>query len=499
MFAFALWDERRRRLLLARDRVGKKPLFYYHRSGKFVFGSELKSILADKSIKPTIGHDRIDQYLKFGYIPAPITIYNEIHKLRPGHILVYEPDRDMAKIREYWSPHFTGDGPEDEDEVLEDIEKLLVEATRLRMIADVPLGAFLSGGVDSSLVVALMSRLSEKPVKTFSIGFREDDYSEIKYARQVARHLGTDHHEEIIKPDILETLQELVDQFDEPFGDSSAIPTFLVSRVAQRHVKVALSGDGGDEVFAGYNRYVNLPLARRLDFIPGIRQAANLATRLPFTSARARRKLSIIAHPSNRRQLALSLMTSGNFRKAAYTEPFRQSLIGLAESEPERIYTSGPDRLNRWQQNDIVAFLPNDILVKVDRASMLTSLETRAPLLDHHVIEYMARVPEKLRTKNNVGKYLLKKLAGQYVPREVLYRKKMGFSIPAAEWFRGPLKNTVEEQLLVNDARTARYLNPAVVKKLCRNHMHYNIDNSPSIYTILYLEMWLRKYAPNAG
>jgi asparagine synthase (glutamine-hydrolysing) len=486
-------------LLLARDRVGKKPLFYYHRFGKFVFGSEIKSILVDESIKPTIGHDRIDQYLKFGYIPAPKTIYNEIHKLRPGHILVYEPDRDLAKIREYWSPRFTGDGPEDEDEVLEDIEKRLLEATRLRMISDVPLGAFLSGGVDSSLIVALMSRLSDKPVKTFTIGFREDDYSEIKYARQVANHLGTESHEDIIEPDILETLRELVDKFDEPFGDSSAIPTYLISRVAHQHVKVALSGDGGDEVFAGYNRYVNLPLARRLDFIPGIRQAASLVSRLPFTSTRARRKLSIIAHPSNRRQLALSMMTSQNFREAAYTEPFRRSLNGLTESEPEQIYTTGPDRLNRWQQNDIMAFLPNDILVKVDRASMLTSLETRAPLLDHHVIEYMVRVPEKLRTKNNVGKYLLKKLAEKYVPREVLYRKKMGFSIPAAEWFRGPLKNTVEEQLLARDARTAQFLNRDLVRKLFHNHLHYNIDNSPSIYTILYLEMWLRKYASNAG
>ncbi len=494
MFSLAIWDSRKKRLLLARDRVGKKPLSYYHRPGYFVFGSEIKSILCDPSIDRKISLSSIDQYLKFGYIAAPQSIYTEIKKLKPGHLLIYENDR--IKTKPYWKFEFNEDHTLTEEEILNEIEYILLESTKLRMIADVPLGAFLSGGVDSSLVVALMSRLSDRPVKTFSIGFEEDNYSELEYARIVAKHLGTDHYEEILRPDFFDILKQLLNQFDEPFADSSMIPTYLVSKVSREHVTVALSGDGGDEIFAGYSRYLNLLRASKLGGIPGVRLTANLLGLMPGFSDPLKRKLKILASSGEKRQLIISSLIEENIRSRLYKNELNDYLRKLQPSGPEILYRDMPDCLNRWQYSDIHAYLPDDILVKVDRTSMLASLETRAPLLDHNVIEFMARVPEKLRIKNGEAKYLLKKIAEKYVPSEVLYRKKMGFAIPVDQWFRGPLKDMTREYLLSDDSKTGEFLRKDKISQLFAEHLIGRKDLSQSLYTLLYLELWLRQYEP---
>nr|MBN2277843.1 asparagine synthase (glutamine-hydrolyzing) [candidate division Zixibacteria bacterium] len=496
MFAFALWDERKKRLLIGRDRVGKKPVAYYHRPGKFVFGSEIKALLCDQSVEREISSDAINNYLTFGYIPAPDSIYRHIQKLLPGHFLVYENDR--VETRRYWDIKYTDDGPADEKEALQEIERLLLESTSLRMVADVPLGAFLSGGVDSSLVVGLMAHLSDRPVKTFSIGFNEDDYSEIKYARKVAAHLGTEHYEDILEPDIFQVLQVLLEQYDEPFADSSMIPTYLVSQMARHHVTVALSGDGGDEVFAGYNRYTRFKTARRLDHIPGMRRLAGYAARFPLAPPPIKRKLSILATPGHQRQLELSSVIPQKERKHLYTDQFNASLENAVSSRPARLYLSSPDRLNKWLYSDMHAFLPDDILVKVDRASMASSLETRAPLLDQKVIEFMATIPERLKTRGNIGKYLLKKLAKKYVPHEVIYRDKMGFMIPASHWFRDSLQHEIDNKLLGHGVLTTRYVRPEAVRKMIREHAAGSHDHSPALFALFYLELWLRRYAPDA-
>jgi asparagine synthase (glutamine-hydrolysing) len=496
MFAFALLDERRSRLLLARDRIGKKPLYYYHRSGRFIFGSEIKAILCADNVNREMSFKAVDDYLKFGYIPAPYTIYRHIKKLMPAYLLVYENNQLMT--RRYWDLGFTEDGPNGETEVLAEIERMLLESVRLRMLSDVPLGAFLSGGLDSSLVVAMMSRISGRRVKTFTIGFEEDDYSELKYARRVAAHLNTEHYEEILEPDIMEILDDLLEQYDEPFADSSMIPTYLVSRMAHEHVKVALTGDGGDEVFAGYNRYANFDLARRqLDWIPGIKILAGAASRFPVMSASVRRKLKIISQPTARWQLSLSSVTSEAFRREAYTDQFRSQVAQSEPSEPEKLYLSGPNRLNKWLYGDLMAYLPNDILVKVDRASMRASLETRSPLLDHHLIEFMATIPEGLKIRKNITKYLLKKLAERYLPREIIYREKMGFMIPAQYWFRGPLKDIAAEKLFSSHARIKRILRQEVIGRMFKEHLDGFMDHGGAIYSLLYLELWLERYAPN--
>jgi asparagine synthase (glutamine-hydrolysing) len=497
MFAFALWDTKKRRLLLARDRVGKKPLAYCHIPGRLVFGSEIKSILCDNTPGSTISREAIDQYLTFGYIAAPDTIYDHIKKLQPGHLLTYE--NDCVTTRRYWDLKFTGDGPDNEGDVIRQIERLLLEAIELRLISDVPLGAFLSGGVDSSLVVGMMSKLSPRPVKTFTIGFEEGDFSEIKYARLVAKHLGTEHYEEILKPDILNVMETLLYQYDEPFADSSMIPTYLVSKLARSRVTVALTGDGGDEIFAGYNRYTNLSRARKLDHIPGFRLAATTISHLPLISPSLRKKLRILAEPGGQRQLALSSITSRAFRRKLYTEQFHSALDNDRRSRTENLYLSNSEQLSQWQYRDIHAYLPNDILVKIDRASMAASLETRAPLLDDRLIEFMATVPERLKTKNNIGKYLLKKLAEQYIPNEVIYRKKMGFMIPAGRWFRGPLRQAVEENLLSDKACLRALLRQDVIRSILREHLNSHMDHSAIIYSLLYLELWLKRYSPNVG
>jgi len=496
MFAFALWDDRKKRLLIARDRVGKKPVVYYHRPGRFVFASEIKSILCDRSIDRTVSNNAIDKYLTFGYIPSPDSVYKEIKKLLPGHILVYEDDKITTK--RYWDIEYSADGPSTEEEALPEIEKTLLEATRMRMISDVPLGAFLSGGVDSSLVVGLMSRISDQKVKTFSIGFEEDDYSEIKYARMVAGHLDTEHYEEILKPDIFEVLEILLEQYDEPFADSSMIPTFLVSRMARKNVTVALSGDGGDEIFAGYNRYTRLNLARRLDLIPGLRRVASIGSKSPLVPAPVKRKLNILATHGSRRQLELSSIITEKIRSSLYTSEFSENIDVARQSRPTRLYLSKPERLNKWLYSDLHAFLPEDILVKVDRASMATSLETRAPFLDHKVIELMATIPEKLKTRGNTGKYLLKKLAEKYVPHEVIYRSKMGFMIPAAHWFRDSLRNEIEDKLLAPNSLTSKFVRHEAVSGMLREHVSGAYDHSPALFALFYLELWMRKFAPNA-
>lgn len=490
MFSFALWDENKQRLYVARDRVGKKPLFYINDKNKFAFASEIKSLRTIDDFEFKLSCDALNDYLTFGYVGAPQSIFDSVKKLMPGHYLVYENGR--IETNRYWDMKFSNDGPDDETEAIDKIEKILTEAVDLRMIADVPLGAFLSGGVDSSLIVGIMSKLSSQPVRTFTIGFEEDDYSEIKYADIVAKHLGTEHHLEILKPDILQILDDLVYQYDEPFADSSMIPTYLVSKMARANVTVALSGDGGDEIFGGYNRYTKMEIAQKFDRFPGARFAAGAISRIPGVKPSVKRKLKIISHKNEKRQLILSSVIDENFRHKNYTEQFKRMLIGRSHSEPYKLYQNKPEELNNWLYRDTMTYLPNDILVKVDRASMLTSLETRAPLLDHKLIEFMATIPQSLKTKNYTGKYLLKKLAERYLPKEIIYRPKMGFMIPANHWFKGPLKMVVDNHLLDPVSEISNYIKTEAIKKMLSEHKRNVYDHSPAIFTLFYLELWLR-------
>lgn len=491
MFSFALWDDKQNRLYLARDRVGKKPLFYINDKNKFAFASEIKSLRTIKDFEFNLSSEALNDYLTFGYIGAPQSIFEAVKKLLPGHYLVYENGTVITK--RYWDIKFSDDGPGDETEAVDQIEKILTEAVELRMIADVPLGAFLSGGVDSSLIVGIMNKLSSRPVKTFTIGFEEEDYSETKYAEQIAKHLGTEHHLEILKPDILSILDELIYQYDEPFADSSMIPTYLVSKMARSNVTVALSGDGGDEIFGGYNRYTKMAIAQKFDRIPGARLAAGAISRMPGVKPTVKRKLKIISHKNEKRQLILSSVIDEKFRHKNYTEQFRQTLGNSRHSLPYQLYQNPPEQLNNWLYRDIMTYLPNDILVKVDRASMLTSLETRAPLLDHQLIEFMATIPASLKTKNYTGKYLLKKLAERYVPHEIIYRPKMGFMIPANHWFKGPLKLVVDNHLLDPVSEISKYIRLDAIKKMLEEHRRNVYDHSPAIFTLFYLELWLRR------
>jgi asparagine synthase (glutamine-hydrolysing) len=501
MFAIALYDRPRKSLLLARDRLGKKPLHYALQNGQLLFGSEIKAILALHPELAEVDAEAILQYLYFSYIPDPRSAFQRIRKLPPGHLMEFR--NGQASIRPYWDlPAYGTHPPISEDECLAEMERLLQEAVRIRLISDVPLGALLSGGVDSSIIVALMARASARPVKTFSIGFRAEQFNESEYARMVAQRFATDHHELVLEPDIEETLHYLSGMMEEPFGDSSMLPTYYVCRMARREVTVALSGDGGDELFAGYDRYLVAMERRRFDpfhryvgpiyrhrihgLLPSGTYGKNLAWNASLDE-RDRYLDSVSFLPALHRERHLF---APEFLKRAQTLP--DPLLDW-----RRIYDSAPaqDRLSRLLYLDTKTYLSADILTKVDRMSMATSLEVRVPMLDHEFVEWVTSLPVEWKLRGGVRKYLLKKLAERLeIPTQLLHRRKQGFQLPLVEWMRDRSKAQFWGVLLEPRTLQRGYFKPAVVRSLIEEHLRGRRNRSGILWRMLVLELWHRNF-----
>lgn len=507
MFAFAVWDQRQQHLFLARDRLGKKPLYYAMVGDTLIFGSEIKALLPFPGLDRSLDLQALSDFLSLLYIPSPKSIFRHVRKLPPGHYLI--AGREGVSVRRYWDVHFTATVPAP-DHPAERLAELLDESVRIRLRSDVPLGAFLSGGLDSSAVVGLMARALELPVITSSIGFPDDAFNELQYARQVAGHFHTNHHEHTVTPNAMEVLEKLIWHYDEPFGDSSAVPTFYVSKLARSHVTVALSGDGGDENFAGYRRYyfdVRENKVRAL--IPGpLRQPVFGLIRRLYPKAdylpqlfRGKAFLSNVArtpwgayfysvsgiHAEDKAQLV-----QGDVRAALagyQTEGLFEELYRTAD---------GPDSLSRIQYIDFKTYLPDDILAKVDRASMATSLEVRCPILDHKVVEYAAGLPSRLKLQGTRTKLIFKEAMHGLLPDGILNRAKMGFAVPIGSWLRRELQPLVSEYVLQTGTRHD-FFDGATIQKLWREHQSGLRDRTTELWGILIFNMWYDRFVRSAA
>jgi len=505
MFAIAIWDNTEKTLFLARDRVGKKPILYSHQAnGDLIFGSEFKGMLKHPSISREVDYEAIDSYMSYLCVPAPQTAFKQIRKLEPGHWLKWK--NGEIETRRYWLPDFSKKIKITEEEAIVETTRILRESTKMRMISEVPLGAFLSGGVDSSAVVALMAQESSTPVKTFSIGFEEQDFSELKYAKRVAEHVGAEYNEFIVRPNAVEIIPTLVDHYGEPYADSSAIPTYYVSKETRKHVTVALNGDGGDESFAGYERYMAMEIAEVYKRIPKALRKAFIEAPINFLPSSELKKTRV-------RDVQRFLTSANENRKERY---FRWMSIFKPAVKPD-IYTadfaakvSGHDNsavLDQWFDRangsgildstlltDQMTYLPNDLLVKVDIASMANSLEARSPFLDHKLIEFAASLPESLKMNKFRPKSLLKKVAARLVPSEVIYRRKMGFGVPVGRWFRGEMQDFVRSVLLSESSLKRGIIKPEAIERYVSEHMSGQVDHAFPIWSLLMLELWFQRF-----
>jgi asparagine synthase (glutamine-hydrolysing) len=497
MFGIAVWDSRSRTLLLARDRVGIKPLHYTVAGERLYFGSEIKSILAGMDESPALDPVGLDHYLSYLYTPPDATIFAGIRKLPPGHLLRWRDGH--AELRRYWQLPAHEEAPRSEDEAIEGLREVLRDAVRSHLMSEVPLGAFLSGGIDSSLVVGLMANASSRPVRTFSIGFDDPRYDELEHARGVARHFATDHHEFVVKPDALAIIDDLIGHFDEPFGDSSAIPTWYVSELARRHVTVVLSGDGGDELFGGYDRYFPHPRVAAFDrwAPPGSRSVASLVWPWLPHGASGKNFLRRVARDDRGRYLDEIGFFHHDEKQALLTGDVKRTL-GKADAEAR--LGSHFDRLGglSWHAQlmhvDFETYLPEDILTKVDRMSMAHSIESRVPLLDNAVVDFAARLPASLKIRNGRRKHILKEAAAGLLPPEVLSRRKQGFGVPLGGWFRGDLREFFSDVLLSARARQRGYFEPAFVERLVREHVAGRRDHTLRLWALVVFELWHRQY-----
>lgn len=502
MFSIAIWDSQRRKLVLARDRVGKKPLFYAADHERILFGSELKALLASDTLAKDIDERALSDYFSFGYIPAPKTIYRSVRKVMPGHYLV--AGADGVKETRYWDLSFAKIEDRSEEQWGERLRHELCEATRIRLMSDVPLGAFLSGGIDSSSVVAMMSHLMKRAVTTCSVGFTEEKYNEAEYARQVSQLFATDHHEETVQPNAIEILDTLTWHYDEPFADSSAIPTYYVSKIARSLVTVALGGDGGDESLAGYRRYkLDYYENRFRSYFPGsFRRAVfkplgqwypPLAWAPRVFRAKATFQ-SLARYPLEGYFNSVSYFRPDD-KKRLFTSDFRKTLGNYDSIEVLRDYydrADTDDLLSKIQYVDIKTYLTDDILTKVDRASMAVSLEVRAPMLDHRFMECVASIPSGLKLKNGEGKYILKKALEPVLPQNILYRPKQGFAIPLDVWFRKELKDLAYNVILETDDGI---LDKKFLKKIWDEHQKGYYDRSALLWATLMFRKWRQVFA----
>jgi len=509
MFGLAIYDKTRRKLTLARDRLGKKPLHYALHNGNLYFASEIKSILAVAPELAEVNPQALLQYLYYGYVPEPITAFTRIYKLPSGHLLEFQ--NGEIRVRRYWDlPAYGTHSPKSEEECLEELEHRLFEATKMRLISDVPLGAFLSGGTDSSTVVALMARASSGPVKTFSIGFTKDDFDETAYARMVAEKFGTEHHELILEPNVVETIEHLTSSLEEPFGDSSMLPTYYVSQMARQHVTVALSGDGGDEVFAGYDRYRIHEDHRVFEFIPEWARKfyrEKMFARVPRT-VKGRRLSYNISLPWQERYVdRLAFLPDFERDTPLLSDEFRAIL--KRGDDPcdvlRRRFASAPtkDPVSQLLYVDTKTYLVDDILAKVDRMSMLNSLEVRVPILDHVFVEWATALGPEWKLRGGMQKYILRKLAERVgVPREVLYREKRGFSLPLVHWMRNELNDLL---MILLEPRTLErgYFLPSGVRGVMDNYLLRGRTRIAGVWRLLIFELWhrnfLERYVKPAG
>lgn len=511
MFAFAIWDRNRRMLFMARDRLGIKPLYYtLTNDGYLIFSSELKALLVHPECPREIDPYASEDYFAFGYVPDPRTIFRNVYKLPPAHRLTVPSGGGMASPVEYWDVSFDPLMNINETEAMEGLLERLEESVRLRMVSEVPLGAFLSGGVDSSAVVAIMAALSENPVNTCSISFNEKGYDEQEYANSVAESFRTAHYVEKVESDDFDLIDRLSGIYDEPFADSSAIPTYRVCQMARRRVTVALSGDGGDENLAGYRRYrwhvqeermrAMLPLgARKLLFgtLARLYPKANWAPRM----LRAKATFQSLAKESLEGYFDSVAVVKDRLRSNIYSTEFRKELAGYTADQVLRSHAeNAPDRspLSTIQYLDLKTYLPGDILTKVDRASMAHGLEVRVPLLDHELVEWIARIPDSLKMHRGEGKYIFKKAMRKHLPHDVLYRRKMGFAVPLARWFRGPLRERVSDALLGSTLRDTGMFDSRHLKNILNQHQSGEYDNSAAIWSLLMYESFLRRTVSSA-
>ena len=502
MFAFAVWDEPRQRLLIMRDRLGIKPLFYWANREALIFGSEIKAILAHPMVDRALDHQAIDQFLSLEYIPGPRTIFKDIHKLAPGHKLVHQDGN--IKIEQYWQIPFkpvVGD----EDECAEILYELLKDAVQKQLVSDVPLGAFLSGGIDSSTIVALMSQVSPEMVHTFSIGFEDSTYNELPYARAVAKHFGTNHYEEVIQPDFLEMAERLVGHMDEPFGDFSMFPTYLVSELASRYVKVVLSGDGGDELFGGYDTYLaqqldgyyhKLPSILRYNLFPAVMDRIPPQRAKKGLINKAKRLVEGSVLPPELQHTRWMIFTSDADKTILYRPEFASSLVdgGPADLLQKYFYQAAArDPLAQQQYVDIKTYLVDDILTKVDRMSMAASIEARVPLLDHRIVEMAVNLPARMKLQRGQTKVILRKAMKPYLPEAVLKKPKQGFSIPIKHWLSGPLKPLMIDLLSEDTLRRRAYFQPDTVSNWIKEHLEERANHSHRLWALMVLELWTQK------
>jgi len=516
MFAFAIWDDREKQLFLARDRMGQKPLVYRHEPGRLLFASELKSLLQVPGAPRDIDPVSLNEYLTYQYVPAPRCLLAGFQKLPPAHYAIYH--NGELTLRRYWRPGYdqaeltepglnfqvTGNIPA--QRIREQLRETLTEAVRLRMRSDVPLGAFLSGGIDSTIIVGLMQQLSERPVQTFSIGFPVKAFDERTYAREAAEHLGTEHHEQVVTPDAVKILPKLIWHYDEPFSDSSAIPTMYLSEMTRQNVTVSLSGDGGDELFAGYDRYQAVRIAGWFDHLPApLRKLATLRIwqRLPASvqqksrRRRLKRLLSALSEPRDRRYLKWISIFDDDRRTALLTDDFQAQLGGADAAEPLlQAYAECPNRdfVTRTTCADVLTYLPGDILNKVDIASMAFSLECRSPFLDHRVAELAAALPLSAKLRGRQGKRILIETFSDLLPASIQQRRKMGFGVPLDHWFRHELKPMLQETLLDPSTLARGYFRPQAVEQLIQEHLSRQWDHSYRLWSLLCFELWQRMF-----
>jgi asparagine synthase (glutamine-hydrolysing) len=503
MFGIALWDRRARALILARDRFGEKPLFYSFQpgeageaGGRLLFASELKSLLAVPGFKREIAPEAVRSYVCFGYVPTPGSIFRDVHKLPPGHSLRFVDGR--LDLRRYYRLDLEPKHELGEREAEEQLAGLLDEAVKSRLVSEVPFGAFLSGGLDSSVVVALMARHLQQPVRTFSIGFRESHYNELSDARRVAKHLGTEHHELVVKPNAVELLQQLVWYLDEPFADSSAVPTYLVAKLAREQVKMVLTGDGGDEAFAGYDRYLRfLALERAGPLKPAAATAAKIAGRwVPgsrgYRLARIAERLRLEFPESYLSGVALTRADVADRILGDAVRADGADHYGVLAQVARAFSSLRP--LDRCVSIDFASYLPDDILVKLDRMAMANSLEGRSPFLSHRLVEFAVGLPRSLRVRDGRGKYLLRRAAARWLPPEVLSKPKQGFAIPLAQWFRGPLAALAGDIFASQAFRDRGLLQPVAARRYLDGHLRGDADHGELLWLMVSLELWARRY-----
>jgi len=506
MFAFAIWDRNQQQLFLARDRLGIKPLYYAElNNGLFVFSSELKALLVHPNTNREIDPQALEDYFAFGYIPEPKTIFKQARKLLPGHRLKIQINRPLPSSVEYWDVPFTPVILGSEADIQNEIIERLREAVSIRMIAEVPLGAFLSGGVDSSAIVALMAGLSsETKVNTCAIGFGDPKFNETEFAQMVAEQYDTNHFVGQVDPDDFDLIDKLATMYDEPYADSSAIPTYRVCELAKKRVTVALSGDGGDENFAGYRRHrwhMNEEKIRSL--LPGALRrplfglAGSMYPKIDWAPKifRAKTTFQAIARDSEEAYLHSISVISNDMRKLLYSNDYQKSLHGYNAVEVFRHYSKkspSKDPLSLIQYLDMKTYLPGDILTKVDRASMAHALEVRVPILDHKFVEWVSGLPAGLKLKGQEGKYVFKRSLQPYLPNDVLYRPKMGFGVPLASWFRGPLRQRVNDAVLGSELNECGYFNQQYLQKIVNDHQSGKREHSAAIWSLLMLESFLR-------